>query len=134
MTLRILHVEDESDIRQIAEFALEGEGFALTQCASGTEALARAGDLAPDLVLLDVMMPGMDGPTTLGRLREMPHLSDTPVIFMTAKVQPTEVQALLALGAIGVIAKPFDPMRLGEQIHACMQGLGRAMRGNQDER
>lgn len=121
MTLRILHVEDESDIRQIAEFALEGEGFALTQCASGTEALARAGDLAPDLVLLDVMMPGMDGPTTLGRLREIPHLSDTPVIFMTAKVQPGEIRHFLSLGACGVIPKPFDPLTLADQVRALWQ-------------
>ena len=119
--LRVLHVEDEPDIRQVADFALEGEGFHLTQCASGQEALDQARDFTPDLILLDVMMPGMDGPTTLGRLRELPHLARTPVIFMTAKVQPDEVTELNTLGAVGVIAKPFDPMRLGEQIRSILE-------------
>ncbi|RNE94501.1 response regulator [Marichromatium sp. AB32] len=119
MTLHILHIEDESDIRQIAEFALE-EDFRLTQCASGDEALSRAPELAPDLILLDVMMPGMDGPTTLQRLRQLPHLAQTPVIFMTAKVQPKECEQLEATGALGVISKPFDPMRLSDEIRALL--------------
>ncbi len=116
MALRVLHVEDERDIREVTSFALEDEGFNLTQCASGGDALLAAKDFCPDLILLDVMMPGMDGPTTLRNLRELEHLSGVPVIFMTAKVQPAEVNELMALGAIGVIAKPFDPMRLGDQI------------------
>ena len=117
--LRILYVDDEPDIRTIVEFALEDEeGFQLTLCESGQEALARAKDFAPDLILLDVMMPGMDGPTTLQRLREIPALADTPVVFVTAKVQPHEVEHLKSLGAAGVIAKPFDPMLLAEQIRA----------------
>jgi len=104
----------------VAEFALEDEGFELTQCASGQEALAKAADFTPDLILLDVMMPGMDGPATLGKLRELPHLAEAPAIFMTAKVQPAEVAAFKAMGAVGVIAKPFDPLDLGEQIRAIL--------------
>ena len=120
-TVQVLYVEDEADIRAVAELALDGEGFDLMQYTSGQEALQQASALTPDLILLDVMMPGMDGPTTLKRLRELPHLKDTPVIFMTAKVQPSEIEQLKALGALDVIAKPFDPMSLAQQIHGIMQ-------------
>ena len=119
--LRTLYVEDEADIREVAEFALDGEGFELTLCACGPDALARAPQLELDLILLDVMMPGMDGPTTLRRLRELPHLARTPVIFMTAKVQAHEVAQFKAMGAVDVIAKPFDPMQLGEQIRTILE-------------
>ncbi|EGV30789.1 response regulator receiver protein [Thiorhodococcus drewsii AZ1] len=121
MTLHILHIEDEPDIREVVDFALEEGGFRLTQCASGEEALTCAPELSPDLILLDVMMPGMDGPTTLQKLRALQNLARTPVIFMTAKVQPKECEYLKALGALGVISKPFDPMRLGEEIRALLQ-------------
>ena len=121
--LLVLYVEDEPDIREVTEFALEDEGFELIPCASGQEALERAGalDRPPDLLLLDVMMPGMDGPTTLQRLRELPRLSATPAIFMTAKVQPDEVAQYKALGALGVIAKPFDAMTLADDIRALLE-------------
>ncbi|OOZ43264.1 response regulator [Solemya velum gill symbiont] len=114
--LQVLYVEDDEDIRSIAEMALEDEGFEMMICESGQEAISKAADARPDILLLDVMMPGMDGPTTLKNLRELPHLATTPVIFMTAKVQQTEVDEYLAMGALGVIAKPFDPMTLGETI------------------
>ena len=114
--IKILYVEDEPDIRMVAEFALEGEDFELLPCASGLEALEKAMAFQPDLLLLDVMMPGMDGPTTLAQLREQPNTSQTPVIFMTAKVQPREVAEYRAMGAIGVITKPFDAMGLAEEI------------------
>ena len=91
-------------------------GFSLEVCGNGDEALAKAVDFAPDLLLLDVMMPGMDGPTTLKALREIPELANTPAIFMTAKVQPHEVEEYKALGAVDVIAKPFDPMTLSENL------------------
>ena len=114
---RILYVEDEPDIRLIAQMALEAVGgFTVIVCASGPEALTAAPASQADLLLLDVMMPGMDGPSTLKALRELPATADTPVIFMTAKVQAAEVTAYKALGAIDVIPKPFDPMELSAQI------------------
>ncbi len=118
--LRILYVEDEADIREIAAFALEDEDFEVLFCASGEEALAAVVDFGPDLVLLDVMMPGLDGPMTLQRLRQLPGQGNTTVAFLTAKVQPNEVSEFLALGAKDVIAKPFDPMTLPDQIRKLM--------------
>ncbi|MHA7815408.1 MAG: response regulator [Pseudohaliea sp.] len=116
---RLLLVEDDPDIRAVAGLALETVGgFEVLLCASGAEALAAAEAFAPDLVLLDVMMPAMDGPATLAALRELPALADTPAAFLTAKVQPGEVARLKGLGARGVIAKPFDPMTLAEQVRA----------------
>ena len=114
---RILYVEDEPDIRMVAQMALEAVGgFVVTACSSGQEALAAAPSAQADLLLLDVMMPGMDGPSTLKALRDLPATAGTPVIFMTAKVQAAEVAAYKALGAIEVIPKPFDPMDLSAQI------------------
>ena len=120
--LRVMYVDDEADIRTIVEFALEDEeGLTLMLCASGQAALDSVAEFGPDLVLLDVMMPGMDGPTTLQRLREMSALAETPVVFVTAKVQPHEVQHFKALGAVDVIAKPFDPMSLAEQVRGAWE-------------
>ncbi|MDP3604833.1 MAG: response regulator [Polaromonas sp.] len=114
---RILYVEDEPDIRMVAQMALEAVGgFTVIACASGSEALAAAPTATADLLLLDVMMPGMDGPSTLKALRDLAATANTPVIFMTAKVQATEVAQYMALGAIDVIHKPFDPMELSAQI------------------
>ena len=114
---KILYVEDEPDIQMIARVALENVGgFELCVCSSGTEALEKAASFAPDLLLLDVMMPGMDGPTTLEELRKIPALSKTPVMFMTAKVQPQEIEFLKSLNVADVIAKPFDPMGLANNI------------------
>lgn len=114
---RILYVEDEPDIQAIAKLALEVVGgLELKVCSSGEEALECAESFAPDLFLLDVMMPGLNGPDTLRALQDIPAVAGLPAIFMTAKVQPTEVTAYKALGAIDVIAKPFDPMTLADQI------------------
>jgi two-component system OmpR family response regulator len=114
---RILYVEDEPDIRTVAQMALEAVGgFTVIACASGQEALAAAPQARADLLLLDVMMPGMDGPGTLKALREIPATAQTPVIFMTAKVQAAEVALYKGLGALDVIPKPFDPMELSAQI------------------
>jgi CheY-like chemotaxis protein len=114
---RILYVEDEPDIRMVAQMALEAVGgFTVIACASGSEALAAAPSAEADLLLLDVMMPGMDGPSTLKALRALPATATTPVIFMTAKVQAAEVAQYMALGAVDVIHKPFDPMELSAQI------------------
>jgi len=120
-SVRVLYVEDEDDIRAVAQIALDGEGFELIPCASGQEALDKAADVTPDVILLDVMMPGMDGPTTLTQLRNIPKLARTPAIFMTAKVQPSEIAQLKSLGALDVIAKPFDPMGLAEQLHSILE-------------
>lgn len=120
--LTVLYAEDEADIREVTELALEDEGFELVPCASGQEALDKAAALTPGLILLDVMMPGMDGPTTLTKLRELPHLVSTPVIFMTAKIQPAEVAQYKNLGALGVISKPFDPMTLADEIRNILDG------------
>ncbi|WP_411880743.1 response regulator [Polaromonas sp. YR568] len=114
---RILYVEDEPDIRMVAQMALQAVGgFTVIACASGQEALNAAPGAAADLLLLDVMMPGMDGPSTLKALRALPATANTPVIFMTAKVQAAEVAVYKGLGALEVIPKPFDPMELSAQI------------------
>jgi len=116
---KIMLVEDDPDIQVVAEMALGAVGgYEVKMCSDGREALAAVDDYAPDLILLDVMMPDMDGPTTFGELRRRPERADTPVIFMTAKVQPDEVHGYQQLGALGVIAKPFDPMTLASEIEA----------------
>lgn len=123
---RILCVEDEPDIQAVARMALElVGGFEVRVCGSGDEALREVRSFAPDLVLLDVMMPGRDGPSTLRALHDLPGLAALPVVFMTAKVQPSEVAQYRALGALDVIAKPFDPMTLSDQVRKIWeQGLG----------
>lgn len=117
--IRILYVDDEDDIREVVEFALEDEpDFQVKLCRSGPEALASLNDERPDLILLDVMMPGMDGPAVLGKIRQAGI--DAPVAFMTAKVQTSDIAHLTALGAVAVIAKPFDPMLLAGQIRSVL--------------
>ncbi|MDH5301642.1 MAG: response regulator [Gammaproteobacteria bacterium] len=119
---KILYVEDEPDISQIAKLALESiGGFTVEACENGFEALRKAPGFCPQLILLDVMMPEMDGPATMLKLRALPGLEKTPVVFMTAKVQPSEVESYKQLGAVDVIAKPFDPMGLADNIRAIWQ-------------
>lgn len=114
---RILYIDDEDDIREIAELSLELDpDFEVRLCASGQEALAVAPQWKPALILLDVMMPQMDGPATLAALREHDELRFTPVVFITARSQAAERKALLALGAIGLIGKPFNPMTLAATV------------------
>ncbi len=116
---KILYVEDEKDIQTVARMALEMVGkFTVKACSSGSEAVSAFADFGPDLLLLDVMMPEMDGPTTLGRLRALAGGEGIPVVFMTAKVQPHEIADLKKLGALDVIPKPFDPMTLSDSIRA----------------
>ena len=118
---RILYVEDQKDIQLVAQVALAKlGGFDLKVCSSGEEALTAVKTFIPDLFLLDVMMPGLDGPATLERLWAISELKAVPVIFMTAKVQPDEVEHFMSLGALGVISKPFDPITLAEQIRELM--------------
>ncbi len=114
---RIMCVEDEPDIRSVVKLALEAVGgFAVLLCASGQEAIDKGPAFAPDFILLDAMMPGMDGATTLKALREIPALAKVPVAFMTAKVQPSEITGFKALGALDVIAKPFNPRTLAGTV------------------
>lgn len=113
-TLTVLHVDDEADIREVVALSLElDQDIVLTSAGSGEAALVMLEDgLRPDVILLDMMMPRLDGPETLLRLRNIPGLEATPVIFMTARAQ----SAGLAFGAQGVIVKPFDPMNLARQV------------------
>ena len=121
---RILMVEDDPDIRAVAHLSLTAVGsFTVALCASGEEALAQVEAFAPDLLLLDVMMPGMDGPATLAALRAKPALAGVPALFMTAKVQPQEVAHYRDLGAADVLPKPFDPMALPGQLRALWERL-----------
>jgi CheY-like chemotaxis protein len=119
---RILLVDDEPDIRTIGEMSLgEIGGFEVVTADSGAAAVAAASADPPDLVLLDVMMPELDGPATLRRLREDERLRGVPVVFLTAKTQKEEVERLVALGALGVLAKPFDPMTLPDELRALLR-------------
>jgi CheY-like chemotaxis protein len=114
---RITYVEDEPDIREVAQIALETlGGFTLDVCVNGIEAVEKAPAFEPDLILLDVMMPGMDGIETFQKLRRNPKLAETPIVFMTAKAHPGEIEKYSALGSAGVITKPFDPITLSDKI------------------
>ena len=116
--LAILHVDDEPDIREVAALSLQLDpSITLISVSSGEDALARLYDgLKPDVILLDVMMPRLDGPGTLARIREIEGQEDTPVMFMTARAQAQEQHRYLALGAKAVILKPFDPMTLARDV------------------
>lgn len=121
---RILLVDDEQDIRTIAHMSLEAlGGYTIEPCSDGEEVLTKATSFTPELILMDVMMPGKDGPATLLDLREIDSLCKIPVIFMTARVQENEVAEYLKLGAVGVISKPFDPMALPGQIKEIWENL-----------
>jgi CheY-like chemotaxis protein len=117
MSHRILYVDDEPDMQDIVSLSLGREpSFDVRSCGSGREALGIAAEWQPDLILLDVVMPDLDGPTTLVRLREIPAVRSVPVVFVTARSQPAEVVRLRALGASGVIGKPFSPKALVESV------------------
>ena len=119
--MKVLIVDDEPDIRRIAKLGLARVGkMDVVEATNGNEALARAKEDHPDAVLLDVMMPGLDGPSTLARLREDPATSAIPVVFLTAKAIAAEVDRLKSLGAAGVLTKPFDPMTLARELRAVL--------------
>ena len=122
MSDRVLLVDDEDDIRAIARLSLERlGGWTVVTASSGDEAVELVAREAPfTVVLLDVMMPGSDGPATLERLRSGALDARTPVVFLTAKVQPADRRRLEGLGAAGVIAKPFDPMLLSQQLRTLL--------------
>lgn len=114
---RILIIDDEADIREVASLALEVvAGWHVITAASGAQGLAIARSELPDAILLDVMMPAMDGPSTFAMLRNSTELSGIPVVFLTAKVQPAEYRQLAAFGASGILAKPFDPLTLAQDL------------------
>lgn len=116
---RILYAEDEPDIRAIVQIILEDVGgFTVKYCETGGQVLRDIEEFKPDLVLLDVMMPEMDGPTTLQALQKMPAYAEIPIVFITAKVQPSEINQYRAMGVADVIIKPFDPMKLVDNLNA----------------
>lgn len=118
----ILYAEDEPDIRAIAQIALEDiGGFKVTYCNTGKEVIEAAQHTQPDLLLLDVMMPEMDGPTALKELRKNPQFQNIPAIFMTAKIQPNELAEYQKMGVIDVITKPFDPLVLADRLKKCLE-------------
>jgi len=121
-SFRVLHIDDDPDILDIAaaSLGLDPE-FEVRGCNSGADGLAAAAEWRPDLILLDLMMPVMDGPTTLRHLRQNPQTADIPVVFMTARVQIQEIAYFKSLGATGVISKPFDPMTLAASVRSHMQ-------------
>jgi CheY-like chemotaxis protein len=122
--IRILNVDDDPDIREVAEMSLGLDpDFEVRSCASGAEALPIAAAWTPFLILLDAVMPGMDGPATLMHLRENPATADIPVLFMTARAQSRDVTQFISLGARGVISKPFDPMTLAFQVRSHLQSM-----------
>ena len=119
--MKVLIIDDENDIRRIARLGLERVGkMQVVDAASGADGLVKARAEKPDVVLLDVMMPGQDGPATLKSLRSDPETAAIPVIFLTAKALTDEVERLRALGAKGVLTKPFDAMTLAEQVRALL--------------
>ena len=125
---KILYVEDDPTIAELAGMVLTTfGGFDVRHCASGIEAISVFPEFAPQMLLLDVMMPEMDGPQTLLNIRSMPGGTAVPAVFMTARVQVHERESYMQLGAVGVIPKPFDPMTLSDQI-AEMWRLSSAIR------
>ena len=119
--MKVLIVDDEEDIRTVARLGLAaGGGMAVIETGSGEDAVELARAERPDVILLDVMMPGMDGPTTLAALRADADTAAIPVVFLTAKVLASEVDRLRALGAAAVLPKPFDPLELADQLRAAL--------------
>lgn len=122
--MKILIVDDEDDIRRIACLSLTRlGGMDVVEASSGTAAVRLAEEETPDAILLDMMMPGMDGPTTLQALRKNPATAGIPIIFLTAKAMRSEIERLMAMGAAAVLTKPFDPTSLSAQVR---KALGQA--------
>jgi len=117
MSKRVLVIDDEDDIREVAQLSLEAvAGWEVIGASSGSEGLRAAAEHAPDAILLDVMMPEMDGPTTFRALRAQASTAHIPVVLLTAKVQASDRSRFEGLGVSGVLTKPFDPMELARQI------------------
>lgn len=119
--MRVLIIDDEDDIRRIASISLSKLGkMDVVEAGSGTEGLKKAREGALDAILLDVMMPGLDGPSTLAALRSDPRTASIPVIFLTAKAMTPELERLNGLGVAAVLVKPFDPTTLSAQVSAAI--------------
>lgn len=117
MSKTLLLIDDDDDIREVAQLSLElGAGWTVLAASSGAEGIETAKANKPDAILLDVMMPSMDGPATLERLRGDDATRAIPVVFLTAKARPAERDRLAGLDVAGVLAKPFDPMTLADQL------------------
>jgi CheY-like chemotaxis protein len=117
ITRRVLIVDDEDDIREVAQVSLElVAGWDVSTANSGSEGLKMAATDQPDAILLDVMMPDMDGPATFQKLQADPAIRHIPVILLTAKLQPADRRRFAELGVAGVLAKPFDPLKLAGQV------------------
>ena len=122
---KVLMIDDEPHIRRIGELCLRGVGkWEVALASSGAEGVELAARELPDAILLDVMMPGMDGKATLAALRSCPETAAIPVVFMTAKVLKHEIEHYLSLGAVGVIGKPFDPMKLASELARLVEIAG----------
>jgi CheY-like chemotaxis protein len=117
MQKRILIIDDDDDIREVAALTLEMvAGWNVVTANSGAHGIQRAQEENPDAILLDVMMPGMDGPTTFQELQKIPETAKIPVILLTAKVQGADQKRFAGLGVAGVLFKPFDPLTLAQQM------------------
>jgi CheY-like chemotaxis protein len=118
---KVLIIDDEDDIREVAALSLESvAGWEVIVANSGAQGLARAAELKPDAILLDVMMPGMDGPATFRELRNNPATARIPVLLLTAKVQGSDQRRFADLGVEAVLFKPFDPLTLCQQISTAL--------------
>jgi two-component system OmpR family response regulator len=123
--LRVLYIDDEPDIREVVELSLGLDpSLSVRSCASGKGALALAPDWSPDIILCDVVMPTMDGPATLARMRQCPQIVSTPFVFMTSRAQAHEIEHFKSLGAAGIILKPFDPMTLAVTVRSHLRQAG----------
>lgn len=122
--MRVLYVDDEPDLCEIASAALAmDDDIEIEVVHSGVDALAKAAEWRPHVILLDAVMPEMDGPATLGRLRASQDTCDIPVVFITARAQARDVDRFKSLGAVAVIPKPFDPLLLAVQVRALTEQL-----------
>jgi CheY-like chemotaxis protein len=118
---KVLIIDDEEDIRELARISLERVGgLEVLAAASGAEGLELAASEQPDAIVLDAMMPGMDGPATLTKLKANDATEQIPVVFLTGSVQEVERDRFMSLGAVGLLPKPFDPMRLADDLRACL--------------
>jgi len=118
---RILLVDDEDDIREVAGLSLQAVGgWEVLSASTGHDGIAKALAEQPDAILLDVMMPDLDGPATFRRLQDHPGTSGIPVILLTAKAQAADHRYFEALGVAGVLTKPFDPMKLSGEVSATL--------------